>query len=348
MWSNHEVGLEFPLSSSYLQGWNNLSEVSTRLLGIFEVKILGTSAAIPTNSRRPSAQVVTMYDRHHLVDCGEGTQIEMLRRKVRFSRLDAIFISHLHGDHVLGLPGLLTTLSLYERNFPLKLFGPAGLRDMIDVIFAQTQSYLSYELEFFPLEEFDVGEAIYTTDRYEVILLPLQHRIFCRGFLFREHSKPPKFDFYKAKALEIPNKYFKLLKQGNRVTIDDGRVIDPTQVLGDPEPVMSYAYCSDTRYFEGLVEHIRDVKVLYHEATFLENLASRAAETFHSTAKQAATIAKMADAGSLYIGHFSARYIELDALLEEARSVFARTELAREGLMIDLKNPKKEEAGESK
>ncbi len=283
-----------------------------------------------------------MYDRHHLVDCGEGTQIEMLRRKVRFSRLDAIFISHLHGDHVLGLPGLLATLSLYERNFPLRLYGPSGLKEMIDVIFAQTQSYLGYELEFYPLEDVNIGDVIYTTDRYEVVLLPLEHRIFCRGFLFREHNKRPKFDFYKAKALGIPNNFFKLLKQGNEVTMADGRVIQPDQVLGDPDDVMSYAYCSDTRYFEGLVDHIKGSQVLYHEATFLENLAARAAETYHSTAKQAAAIARLADVDHLYIGHFSARYIELAGLLEEARSGFAQTELAREGLLIDLKQLRKD------
>lgn len=315
-------------------------------MGIFEVTILGTSAAIPTNTRRPSAQVVTLYDRHHLVDCGEGTQIEMLRRKIRFSRLDAIFISHLHGDHVLGLPGLLTTLSLYERNFPLKIFAPSGLKPMLDSIFSYTQSYVGYELQYINTEDFKPGDAIYQTDKYEVILLPLEHRIFCRGFLFRERNKKRKFDFYKAKALDIPNNYFKLLKQGNTITLDDGRKITPDRVLTGADAVLSYAYCSDTRYSEPLVKHIKDVKVLYHESTFLENLSSRAAETFHSTTKQAATIAKMAGARRLLIGHFSARYIELEPLLEEVQTIFPEAEIAKEGLVIDLKKisfyPKRE------
>ena len=306
-------------------------------MGIFEVTILGTSAAIPTNTRRPSAQVVTLYDRHHLVDCGEGTQIEMLRRKIRFSRLDAIFISHLHGDHVLGLPGLLTTLSLYERNFPLKLICPSGLKPMLESIFTHTQSYLGYELEYVFTDEKEPGDIVYATDRYEVMLLPLEHRIFCRGFLFREVNKKRKFDFYKAKALGIPNNYFRLLKQGNEVTMPDGRHIVPDQVLQDADPSLSYAYCSDTRYAEGLIPFIKEVKVLYHEATFLENLEARAAETYHSTTKQAATIAKLSQVHKLYIGHFSARYIELDPLLEEAKKVFEETEIAKEGMVIDIK-----------
>lgn len=306
-------------------------------MGIFEVTILGTSAAIPTNTRRPSAQVVTLYDRHHLVDCGEGTQIEMLRRKIRFSRLDAIFISHLHGDHVLGLPGLLTTLSLYERNFPLKLICPSGLKPMLESVFTYTQSYLGYELEYIFTDEKEPGDIVYSTDRYEVMLLPLEHRIFCRGFLFREVNKRRKFDFYKAKALGIPNHYFRLLKQGNEVTLPDGRHILPMQVLQDADPALSYAYCSDTRYTEKLIPFIKGVKVLYHEATFLKELAARAAETHHSTTTQAATIASMAEAMRLYIGHFSARYIELDALLEETREIFPQAEIAKEGMIIDLK-----------
>lgn len=310
---------------------------------MFQVTILGTSAAIPTNSRRPSAQVVTINDRHHLVDCGEGTQIEMLRRKIRFSRLDAIFVSHLHGDHVLGIPGLLTTLSLYERNFPLKLFAPAGLKVMLDLIFAQTQSYLGYPLEFIPLEDFQIGDVIYQTDRYQVELLPLEHRIFCRGFLFREINKPLRFDFYKAKTLGISNQFFRLLKQGVPVTLEDGRTIGPEQVLLDPDPALSYAYCSDTCYHEPLIERIRGAKVLYHEATFLENLADRAAETAHSTASQAAAIAKKADVKKLFIGHYSARYLELEPLLHEARAVFPETHLSKEGLVIDLKKDQQEE-----
>ena len=304
---------------------------------MFQVQVLGTSAAIPTTSRAPSAQVVTIHDRHHLVDCGEGTQMQMLRYRVKFSRLDAIFITHLHGDHILGLPGLLNSLSLYERNFPLKLFAPAGLKDILEVVFAQTASYLNYELEFIPTEDFQPGDVIYQKGEYHVRLLPLDHRIFCRGFLFSEVNKRPKFDFYKAKALEVPNPYFKLLKQGNTITLDDGREITPAQVTMPPDPPLSYAYCSDTRYLDALVPYIQASSMLYHEATFTHDMARRAAATHHATARQAAQIAQQAQVRQLLLGHFSARYKDLRPLLEEAQSIFPATDLAKEGQIWDLK-----------
>ncbi|MEL6626551.1 MAG: ribonuclease Z [Bacteroidota bacterium] len=307
-------------------------------MSVFEVRILGTSAAIPTNSRLPSAQVVTINDRHHLVDCGEGTQIQMIRQRVKFSRLDAIFISHLHGDHVLGVPGLLSSMSIYERNFPLKLFAPSGLKDILDLVFSQTHSYLTYPLEFIPTEDFDVGDVIHETDKYSVSLLPLEHRIFSRGFLFKEVNKKPKFDFYKAKSLEIPNNYFPLLKQGNVVTLEDGRQVSPEEVLAPADHPLSYAYCSDTRYNPAIVDHIKDSLLLYHESTFLHALKARADETYHSTAKEAAKIAKDARVKKLLLGHFSARYRDLAPLVAEAQRIFPEVEAAREGQVFNLKD----------
>ncbi|MEZ4773182.1 MAG: ribonuclease Z [Bacteroidia bacterium] len=305
---------------------------------MFEVQILGTSAAIPTNSRLPSAQVVTINDRHHLVDCGEGTQIQLLRAKVKYSRLDAIFISHLHGDHILGVPGLLNSLSLYERNFPLKLFAPSGLKDILDLVFEQTHSYLNFELEFIPTEDFAPGSVLYETDRYQVYALPLEHRIFCRGFKFVEINKRPRFDFYKAKALEVPNQYFGLLKQGNQVELEDGRTITPDDVLLPPENPLSFAYCSDTRYNEELIDHIRHTRLLYHESTFLNDMQARAQETSHSTALDAGRIASAAEVNQLLLGHFSARYKDLKPFLDEARSVFPNTLLAKEGYVFNVKD----------
>ncbi|MEO0897999.1 MAG: ribonuclease Z [Bacteroidota bacterium] len=303
----------------------------------FEVRIFGTGSAIPTNTRLPSSQIVTINDRHHLVDCGEGTQIQLIRNRIKLSRLDAIFISHMHGDHVLGVPGLLNSLSMYERTAPLKLFAPAGLKDVLDVIFAQTHSYLTYDLEFHPLEDYKPGSIIYQTERFQVGCLPLEHRVFCRGFQFREVNKRPKFDFYKAKALGVPNNYFKLLKQGNTIHLDDGREIRPEMVLGEVEPPLSYSYCSDTRFVPKLAPYIKNSTLLYHESTFLHDMKMRADETFHSTAREAGEMASLAQVKNLLLGHFSARYRDLEPLLEEAKKYFPQVQLAREGQTINLK-----------
>lgn len=305
---------------------------------MFQVQILGTSSAIPTVSRFPSSQVVTINDRHHLIDCGEGTQMQLLRYKVRLSRLDAIFISHLHGDHILGLPGLLNTLSLYERSNPLKLFAPSALKGVLDTIFSQTHSYLCYELEFIPTEDFQPGEVAYARKNFEVKILPLEHRVFCRGFHFQEVNKKPKFNFYKAKSLGIPNNYFSLLKQGNSITLENGLMVKPEEVHFEPDPPLSFAYCSDTRYSEELIEYIRYTRLLYHEATFLHELKSRAEETCHSTALEAGKIASQAEVRQLILGHYSARYRDLTPLLKEARSVFPQTALAKEGHVFKLKD----------
>lgn len=264
--------------------------------------------------------------------------MQLLRYRVKFARLDAIYISHLHGDHVLGLPGLLNTLSLYERNFPLKLFAPSGLKKILDTIFAQTQSYLTYDLEWVPLEDFNPGDTILKEKHFSVELLPLEHRIFCRGFRFVETNKRPKFDFYKAKSLNIPNQYFSLLKQGNTITLEDGREITPEAVLLAADPPLSYAYCSDTAYLEALIEHIRGSSLLYHEATFMHDLVERAHETCHSTAHEAAQVALRSGVRQLILGHFSARYKDLRPLLDEAQAIFPNTVLAREGNVYDLKH----------
>lgn len=300
---------------------------------MFRVQVLGTGSAIPTFYRWLSAQVVTYNERHYLVDCGEGTQIQLMRCKIRLHRMDAIFISHLHGDHVLGLPGLLSSLSLDGRTSELKLFAPAALENVLKMILQQTNSYLSYPLTFIALEDFAVGEIIFTTEHLTVRSLPLAHRIFCRGFHFSEVNKRPKFDFYTAKALEIPNVYFHLLKQGNSITLEDGREISPEQVLLPPDPSLSYSYCSDTAYQEQLIPYIQNSDLLYHEATFMESQRKRATETAHSTAKDAANIAEKANVRRLLLGHFSARYTDIFPLLQEAREIFPNT-LAAEDTKI--------------
>ncbi|MEM6261673.1 MAG: ribonuclease Z [Bacteroidota bacterium] len=305
---------------------------------MLRVQILGTTAAVPAHSRLPSAQVVSFRDRYYLIDCGEATQLQMLRYRIRYSRLDAIFISHMHLDHILGLPGLLATMSLYGRNFPLKLYGPAALKGVLDMLLEESGSFLTYELEFIPTNDFEPGSELFSTPYLSVKALPLDHRIFCRGFLFQEVNKRPRFNFYHAKSLEIPNQFFGLLKQGNAVELPDGRVIQPEEVLHPPEAPLSYAYCSDTRYHMPLTSHIEGSNLLYHESTFMKNLQEKANETYHSTTIDAARIAEKAGVQQLILGHYSARYRDLQPLLEEAREVFPNTDLALEGRIFNLQD----------
>lgn len=298
---------------------------------MFEVRILGSSAAIPVGKRRPTSQVITYHDRHYMIDCGEGAQMQMSRYRLKFSRLDAIFISHMHGDHVHGLPGLLSTMSLLGRNFPLKIFGPKDLKAYLDTSLGLTHSQLNYEWSFEALEDFAPGETLLESRSLKITSFPLSHRIFCKGFRFQEHSLRPRFNYPSAVALEVPKTYFKLLKQGNTITLEDGRVILPEQVLLPAKLPRSYGYASDTAFAPDIVPYIEGVDLLYHEATFMQDMALRASETHHSTTQQAAEIAQQAKVGQLLIGHFSARYSKLELLLEEAQAVFPNTALAREG-----------------
>lgn len=305
---------------------------------MFKVHILGTSSATPAYTRNTTAQVVEYSDRYYLVDCGEGTQIQFRRYRIKFSRLDAIFISHTHGDHILGLPGLLSSLSIFERDRPLKLFGPKDLKVILDTFFELSDTFIKYPLEFYPLEDFEPGETLMELKRFRIKSFPLTHRAFCRGFMFEEHSKKPKFDFFKAKDMDIPKEYFGLLKQGNTITLKNGTVVKPEEVLIPAAEPLSYAFCSDTQYEEGVVPYIKGATILYHETTFTEQFKERAIETQHSTALDAGKIAALAQVKNLLIGHYSARYRDLTPLLEEAQSVFERTLVSKEGMVLELKN----------
>lgn len=309
---------------------------------MYSVQVLGTSAAVPAMGRGVSAQVLSYNERCYLIDCGEGTQMQFVKHKVRASRLDAIFISHLHGDHILGLPGLLSTFSLDGRVNPLKIFAPAALKPFLKQVFQLTNSYLTYKIEFIATEDFAVGDIIFATDTLVVKTLPLIHRIFCRGFRFEEINKRPKFDFYKAKALEIPNTYFHLLKLGNSITLEDGRIILPEQVLDLPDAPKSYCYCSDTAYNPDLIPYIEGADLLYHEATFTQDLQQKAIDTRHSTALEAATIAKAANVKKLLLGHFSARYKDPSSLELEAKTIFPNTEAAIDGQVYEIGETRKQ------
>jgi ribonuclease Z len=296
----------------------------------FEVTILGSSSATPIYNRNPTAQVLNINERLYLIDCGEGTQLQMLRFDIKASRIDHIFISHLHGDHYLGLIGLLSSLHLNGRTKPLKLFGPAPLKEIIDVQFKYSETILNYTIEFTATNP-SGPQVILENQDVVVETIPLDHRIPTTGFLFKQKKRLRKIIKHKAEALNIPIEHYPLLKKGAPYTAPDGTVYKNDELTVDPERPKCYAFCSDTIYNEAYFEQIGNVDLLYHESTFLHNMIDRANKTFHTTAWQAGQVALKTQAKALLIGHFSARYKSLNDLLDEARNVFENTELAIEG-----------------
>ncbi|MDB5157779.1 MAG: ribonuclease [Mucilaginibacter sp.] len=296
----------------------------------FEVTILGSSSATPIYNRNPTSQVLNINERLYLVDCGEGTQQQMLRFDVRASRIDHIFISHLHGDHYLGLVGLLSSLHLNGRKKTLKLFGPPQLKEIIDLQFKYSETTLQYEIEFIETDP-NKARTIVSNEDVTIETIPLDHRIPCTGFLFREKKRLRKLLKDKLERIGVPVEYFTALKKGADYTNPEGKVYKNDTLTTDSDAPKAYAYCSDTLYSDQYFDQINNVDLLYHEATFLNNMLDRAKETHHTTALQAGEIALKVNAKKLLIGHFSARYKSLDELLEEAQSVFPETGLAIEG-----------------
>ncbi len=296
----------------------------------FEVTILGSSSATPIFNRNPTSQALNINERLYLIDCGEGTQQQMLRFDVKASRIDHIFISHLHGDHYLGLIGLLSSMHLNGRKKALYLFGPAHLKEIIDLQFKYSETTLQFPLEFTAIDA-QKAEVIVNNSDVIVETIPLDHRIACTGFLFKEKKRLRKLIKEKLEDLKIPVEYYTALKRGNDYTSASGEVYKNDTLTIDSQIPKSYAYCSDTIYNEQYFEQISNVTLLYHEATFLNDMLDRAKDTHHTTALQAGEIALKTHARKLLIGHFSARYKTLNELLDEARSVFPETELAIEG-----------------
>jgi ribonuclease Z len=296
----------------------------------FNVTILGASGALPAYGRYPSAQLVEIQNRYFLVDCGEAVQMQLTRFQANYHRINHIFISHLHGDHYLGLMGLIFTMHLQRRTNDLHLYSHRGLDEIITTQLRYSQSVPSFRIIFHRLEK-DVREVIYEDDVLTVETIPLTHKIRCSGFLFKEKIKPRRID----KTTLPPGlliQQLASLKKGEDVTDEDGNVLYKNEALTfSPRKSRSYAYCSDTAFEENIVDQIRNVDLLYHEATFTLDEASKAIETKHSTAAQAATIAKLAGVQKLLLGHFSARYKDPIPLLEEALPVFSNTRLAIEG-----------------
>ncbi len=296
----------------------------------FSVTVLGSNSALPTSERYPTAQILNVSERFFLIDCGEGTQMQLRKNHIRFTRINHIFISHLHGDHCFGLMGLISTLGLLGRTADLHIYGHGDL----ERIFQPQLDYFCREMAYkvvFHVVNTGVSEVVYEDNKVLVTSIPLKHRIPTCGYLFQErqsdnHIIKEQIDFY-----QIPVKSIAGIKKGADFTTESGELI-PNQILTIPGPApRSYAFCSDTKYAESIVPLIKDVDLLYHEATFLSVDEKLAAKTFHSTARQAAHIAKLANAKQLIIGHFSTRYKDLSLFEKEAATVFANTSIAKEG-----------------
>ena len=296
----------------------------------FQLKILGANSATPAFGRHPTSQLLTVNKFYGLIDCGEGCQMQLIRYRAKVSKIRHIFISHLHGDHFYGLIGLLNTFNLNGRTDDLAIFGPAELADIITVQLRQSQTVFRYRLHFTALEP-NVSQYIYEDPTLTVTTLPMDHRIDCWGFLFREQPKPRRINkALLSDELSVPD--LVALKEGKDLYWPDGTLRHRNETLTlPPRRSRSYAYCADTRYQPELAEAIRKVDLLYHEATFMHDEAELAAARYHSTTVQAATLARDAEVGQLLIGHYSSRYRNLTPLLEEARTVFPATQLALEG-----------------
>jgi len=301
----------------------------------FELLILGSSSASPTSERNPSAQLLNIAERFFLIDCGEATQIQLRRFKAKFQAIDHIFISHLHGDHFFGLPGLLSSMHLLGRKQELTIYGPKELKEVIDKINQVSETTLNYPVKWVFTSNQGL-QLLFEDDKVEVFSFPLKHRIFCTGFLFREKPLSRKIDKYKLEKLNVSIADILLLKNGQDVVNNDGILVKNSEATLDPPPPRSYAYCSDTIYRPETTLFVAGVDLLYHETTFLDDQLDRAKKTYHTTARQASEIAKAANVKTLLIGHFSARYNDLNMFLDEAKPGFANCLLATDGKKIKI------------
>ena len=289
--------------------------------------ILGYNSAIPTVKSAPTAQFLEMEERCFLIDCGEGTQVQLRKAKAKFSKINHIFISHLHGDHVFGLPGLISSFRLLGRETPLHVYGPKGIKEMMETIFRITETHQGFEVVFHELSS-KKSEKVFEDNRVEVFTIPLDHRIYCNGYLFKEKPKERHLNMQEiSKYPEIEICDYHNLKRGKDIQLSNGYILKNENLTKPAEPSVSYAFCSDTRYLESIIPIIKNVDVLYHEATFLHDLKKMADYTGHTTALEAAKIARKANVKKLILGHFSNRYNDLSVFLNEACEIFPETYL---------------------
>ncbi|WP_299364155.1 ribonuclease Z [Winogradskyella sp.] len=300
-----------------------------------KLTILGCHSATPRTNTNPTSQVLEIKNHMFLIDCGEGTQVELRRNKVKFSRIKHIFISHLHGDHYFGLIGLVSTFQLLTRETELHIYGPKGIKEVITLQLRLSESWTSYPIIFHELES-KVSELIYEDDKVEVYTIPLKHRVYTNGFLFKEKENERKLDMNAVLNANINVAYYRKLKQGADVENEDGVLIDNKLVTKDPKPSKSYAYCSDTVYYEAIIPIIKNATVLYHESTFLDKNEALCERTKHSTARQAGKIARKADVETLILGHFSTRYNGYNVFESEAKEEFNNVLLAKDGKTFEF------------
>ena len=300
-----------------------------------KLTILGCYSATPRIAAHTTAQILETRGHVFLIDCGEGTQMELRKNKIKFNQIKHIFISHLHGDHCFGLIGLISTFRLLNRETNLHIYGPKGLKELILVQLKLSNSWINFELIFHEIESFK-SELIYEDDKLEVRTIPLDHRVYTNGYLFKEKPFDHKLDIDAAEANNIDVAYYRKLKQGEDVLNNDGVIISNSAVTSKGLVPKCYAFCSDTAYKEDIIPLINEVDVLYHESTFLEVHAKLCSKTKHSTAKQAATIAKKAKVGTLILGHYSSRYSDLEEFRTEALAIFKAVELARDGKTFQI------------
>ncbi len=293
------------------------------------VTILGNNSAVPAFDRHPTSQIVTLDGENFMIDCGEGTQIQLINYKVRRSKISKIFISHLHGDHYFGLIGLINSFSLLGRKQDLHIFGPAPLQQLIELQLKAADTSLCYDLHFHTIRNEGV---LVDEENYIIRCFRTNHRIECYGFSFEEKKKPRRLLPEKLKAFNIPLDFYTRLKEGEDYISEDQTVIRNEELTADGPPAKSYAFCADTKYDERLLPHISGFDLIYHETTYLDHLRDRAELRFHSTTRQAAEIARRAGAHHLLIGHFSSKYDTLEDFESEAREIFPNTDLALEGV----------------
>ncbi len=302
----------------------------------FELTILGSGSATPTLNRNPAAQLLNVQDQLFLIDCGEGTQIALRKNKIKFQRINQIFISHMHGDHYLGLPGLLSTFNLLGRTKTVEVFGPDGLEKLIKLHFDLSGTPLNYSIRFHTVK-INTKTLIFENKNVRAWAFPLKHRIETYGFLIEEKTKLRHIDNEVTKKFSVPHfKYMDIKKGADFILESTGEIIPNEKLTKSANPSYKFAYCSDTAYYPKLIKWIEHADLMFHETTFMDKDQALATKTFHSTTLQAAEIAKMAGVKKLIIGHFSARYLDPELLVDECKTLFNNTEGAIDGKVFSL------------